>query len=206
MKVDLIDLSTKKVGDVTLNKAIFDLPERKDILHRMVCWQLAKRQSGTHKTKTISEVRGTTAKPFRQKGTGRARQGSVRATQFRGGATKFGPVVRSHAIKLTKKFRKLALKTALSTKLREGGVHVVKPSNDQLTKTAECNTLLKAFAGKTVLIIHGKDLPEGLAKVTSNLKHVNILPEFGANVYDIVRHDTVLLMDDALQQLEGRLS
>ena len=120
MKCDVITLANKKSGSVELDESVFGVAVRTDILSRMVNYQLAKRRSGNHKTKTISEIRGTTAKPWNQKGTGRARAGSLRATQFRGGQTVFGPVVRSHSFSLNKKVRKLALKTALSSKQAEG--------------------------------------------------------------------------------------
>jgi len=116
MKVAVKNLDNKDVGNIDLDEAVFGVASRPDILARMVAWQLAKRRAGTHKTRGISEISGTTAKPWRQKGTGRARSGSVRSPQFRGGATIFGPVVRDHGHKLPKKVRKLALKTALSVK------------------------------------------------------------------------------------------
>ena len=120
MKQDVINFDAKSVGSIELAEGVFGMPVRADILHRMVNWQLAKRRAGTHKTKGISDISGTTKKPFKQKGTGHARQGSLRSPQFRGGATIFGPVVRSHEHELTKKFKKLGLKTALSAKVAEG--------------------------------------------------------------------------------------
>ena len=120
MKCQVKDLNDKSKGEIELKDSVFAVEPRKDLLARTVNWQLAKRRSGTHKVKLVGDISGTTAKPFRQKGTGRARQGSARATQFRGGATVHGPVVRSHAYKLPKKIRKLALKSALSSKQVEG--------------------------------------------------------------------------------------
>ena len=125
MKTNIISLDNKKVGEIELDETVFGLPLRVDILHRRVGWQLAKRRAGTHKTKTISEISGTTKKPFKQKGTGSARQGSLRSAQMRGGATIFGPVVRSHAYDLPKKVRKLALRVALSAKVAEGKLIVL---------------------------------------------------------------------------------
>ena len=122
MKTNIISLDNKTVGEIELDETIFGLPLRTDLLHRMVGWQLSKRRAGTHKTKTISEISGSTKKPFKQKGTGNARQGSLRSAQMRGGATIFGPVVRSHAYDMNKKVRKLALKVALSAKVAEGKV------------------------------------------------------------------------------------
>src|SRR5579863_2317889 len=135
MKLPVKSLDNKAAGDIEVADDIFGLPVRKDILARMVQWQLAKRRAGTHKTKGISEISGTTKKPWKQKGTGRARQGSLRSPQFRGGATIFGPVVRSHALDLPKKVRKLALRIALSAKQAEGKLFVVDSLNVKDAKT-----------------------------------------------------------------------
>src|SRR3990170_8228745 len=135
MKCSVTNLDNKKVGDIDLDEAVFGLPLRPDILARMVNWQLAKRRAGTHKTKGISDISGTTRKPYRQKGTGRARQGSLRSPQFRGGAVIFGPVVRSHEFDLQKKVRKLGLKTALSAKQAEGKLMVIDAARLDEAKT-----------------------------------------------------------------------
>src|SRR5207248_8378482 len=135
MKLTVRNLDNQEVGDIELSEAVFGLPVRRDILARVVNWQLAKRRAGTHKTKGISDIQGTTKKPWRQKGTGRARQGSLRSPQFRGGAVIFGPVVRSHEFSLQKKVRRLALKTALSAKQAEGKLIVVETA-----KLAEAKT------------------------------------------------------------------
>ena len=125
MKLTVRNLDNQEVGDIELAEEVFGLPVRRDILARVVNWQLAKRRAGTHKTKGISDISGTTKKPYKQKGTGRARQGSLRSPQFRGGAVIFGPVVRSHAFDLQKKVRRLGLKTALSAKQAEGKLIVI---------------------------------------------------------------------------------
>src|SRR3954468_5300005 len=142
MKVQVKDLAGKAVGDIELSDEIFALPVRSDLLHRMVNWQLAKRRAGTHKTKGVSEISGTGKKPYKQKGTGGARQGSLRSPQFRGGARIFGPVVRSHAYDLPKKIRKLGLKTALSVKQAEGKLIVV----EQLGEISKTKALAESFA------------------------------------------------------------
>src|SRR5258706_14356643 len=142
MKLTVRNLDNQEVGDIELAEEVFGLPVRRDILARVVDWQLAKRRAGTHKTKGISEISGTTKKPYRQKGTGRARQGSLRSPQFRGGARIFGPVVRDHAYDLPKKVRKLGLKTALSVKQAEGKLIVV----DSLGESAKTKELAQAFA------------------------------------------------------------
>src|SRR6202166_2939356 len=137
MKLSVRNLDNKEVGDIELSDAVFGVPIRRDILARVVNWQLAKRRAGTHKTKGISEISGTTKKPWKQKGTGRARQGSLRSPQFRGGAVIFGPHSRDHGYKLPKKIRQLALKTALSSKVASGELLVVENLNIGITKTKE---------------------------------------------------------------------
>lgn len=204
MKVKVVTLENKAAGEVELSEAIFGLEVRKDILHRMVEWQRAKAQAGTHKTKTISEIQGTTKKPYKQKGTGQARQGSLRSPQFRGGATIFGPVVRSHAQGLNKKFRKLALKHALSAKQKEGTLFII--DGTQAKKTKALAATFKKNGWDKPLIIGGDALDEGFAKAARNIKHVDVLPGIGANVYDILRHKQLVLTKDAIAHLEKRLA
>src|SRR5919109_5098788 len=145
MKATVRDLDNKEVGDIELSEEVFGLPVRPDILARVVNWQLAKRRAGTHKTKGISDISGTTKKPYRHKGTGRARQGSLRSPQFRKGAVIFGPVVRSHEFDLQKKVRKLGLKTALSAKQAEGKLVVVDEARLDDAKTKALRTRLAAL-------------------------------------------------------------
>jgi len=204
MKTNVISLDNKAVGEIELDETVFGLPVRVDLLHRMVTWQLAKRRAGTHKTKTISEISGTTKKPFKQKGTGNARQGSLRSPQFRGGATIFGPVVRSHAFDLPKKVRKLALKVALSAKVADGKLIVLDDAKTQSVKTRELATRFKALGWNSVLVIDGQ-VDDNFALASRNLPHVDVLPQVGANVYDILRRDTLVLTKDAVQALEARL-
>jgi len=205
MKATIKNLNNESVGEIELSEAVFGLPVRTDILARMVNWQLAKRRSGNHKTKTISEIRGTTKKPYGQKGTGRARQGSIRSAQFRGGATIFGPVVRSHEHDLTKKVRKLALKTALSAKAAEGKLVVLDGAAAASHKTKELAALLSTLGLTSALIIDGSNLDENFAKASRNIPLIDVLPEQGANVYDILRRDTLVLTRNAVEQLEARL-
>jgi len=146
MKLTVRNLDNQEVGDIELADEVFGLPIRGDILARVVNWQLAKRRAGTHKTKGISEIQGTTKKPYKQKGTGRARQGSLRSPQFRGGATIFGPVVRSHEFSLQKKVRKLGLKTALSSKQREG--KLVQKGDVAFGLENAPHTLMRLFTGE----------------------------------------------------------
>jgi large subunit ribosomal protein L4 len=205
MKAKVLTLENKAAGEIDLDETVFGLPVRTDILHRVVQWQQAKARAGTHKTKIISEIRGTTKKPWRQKGTGHARQGSLRSPQFRGGARIFGPVVRSHEYGLPKKVRKLGLKTALSAKQKEGKLIVIDGTQVKDMKTAVLAKSFEKMGVSSVLIIDGAQVDAGFAKAVRNLKHVDVLPQIGANVYDILRHQHLLLTTDALQQLTERL-
>ncbi len=204
MKTTIISLDNQSVGEIELAESVFGVPLRVDLLHRMVGYQLAKRRAGTHKTKTISEISGTTKKPYKQKGTGHARQGSLRSPQFRGGATIFGPVVRSHAHDLPKKVRKLALKVALSAKAADGKLVVLDQAVAATPKTKDLATRLKALGWGSVLVIDGK-VDDNFALASRNMPYVDVLPEIGANVYDILRRDTLVLTKDAVAALEARL-
>jgi len=205
MKLSVRNLDNQEVGDIELADAVFGLPVRGDILARVVAWQLAKRRAGTHKTKGVSEISGTSKKPYKQKGTGRARQGSLRSPQFRGGAVIFGPVVRSHAFDLQKKVRRLGLKTALSAKQAEGKLVVIDTATLDEAKTKALRARFAALGWESVLIIDGAAVDEGFARAARNLPRVDVLPQQGANVYDILRRDTLVLTRDAAQQLEARL-
>ncbi len=205
MKTNVISLDNKAVGEIELADEVFGVAVRTDLLHRMVSYQLSKRRAGTHKTKGISEISGTTKKPFNQKGGGRARQGSLRSPQFRGGATIFGPVVRSHAFDLPKKVRTLALKTALSAKAAEGKLIVLDQAKLSAPKTKELATRLKALGWGSVLVIDGPALDDNFALASRNIPFVDVLPSVGANVYDILRRDTLVLTKDAVAALEARL-
>ena len=204
-KVVVRNLDNQEVGDIDLDDAVFALPVRRDILARVVNWQLAKRRAGTHKAKGISDISGTTKKPYKQKGTGRARQGSLRSPQFRGGAVIFGPVVRSHAFDLQKKVRRLGLKTALSAKLGEGKLVVIDAAHAEEAKTKALRTRLEVLGWGSVLIIDGAAVDQNFARAARNLPRVDVLPQQGANVYDILRRDTLVLTRAAVEQLEARL-
>ncbi|MDI9348440.1 MAG: 50S ribosomal protein L4 [Candidatus Symbiobacter sp.] len=196
--------SAAEIGQIDLADEVFGLKPRVDIIARVIDWQLAKRRAGTHKTKGISEIQGTTKKPYKQKGTGRARQGSLRSPQFRGGARIFGPVVRSHEYDLPKKIRKLGLRAALSAKLAEGQLVIV----DELANDGKTKTLAQNFAKMgwdSVLLIDGENVNDNFRRAVMNLKHVDVLPQMGANVYDIIRHKTLVLSKNAVEMLEARL-
>lgn len=205
MKLAVTNLENKKTGEIELAEAIFGLPVRRDILARAVNWQLAKRRQGTHKTKGISDIQGTTKKPWKQKGTGHARQGSLRSPQFRGGAVIFGPVVRSHEHDLPKKVRKLALKTALSSKQAEGKLVVVDTLSAKSAKTKEIAGKLGKLGWTSALLIDGPAVDENFRRAAANLKGVDLLPQQGANVYDILRRDLLVLSKAAVEHLEARL-
>jgi large subunit ribosomal protein L4 len=205
MKTNVISLDNQTVGEIELAEDVFGVPVRTDLLFRVVNWQLAKRQAGTHKTKGISEISGTTKKPFNQKGGGRARQGSLRSAQFRGGATIFGPVVRSHAHDLPKKVRKLALKIALSSKAADGKLFVLDSAATGSPKTRELAARLTSLGWNSVLVIDGPQVDGNFALASRNLPYVDVLPQLGANVYDILRRDTLVLTKDAVLALEARL-
>ncbi|TAL27798.1 MAG: 50S ribosomal protein L4 [Alphaproteobacteria bacterium] len=204
MKVAVKSLDNKKVGDIDLSDAIFGLTPRKDVLHRMVNWQLAKRRSGNHKTKQIGEISGTGKKPYAQKGTGNARQGSLRSPQFRKGAVIFGPIVRDHSHDLPKAVRKLALKTALSSKQAEGKLIVLDAAKAKDHKTKEMAKALVALGLTSALIID--ETPDvNFTRAVRNIKNIDVLPQKGINVYDILRRDILVLTKDAVAQLEARL-
>ena len=205
MKVAVKSIDNKKVGDIDLSDDIFGVDVRADLLHRMVNWQLAKRRSGTHKTKGISEVSGTGNKPFPQKGTGQARASSLRNAQRRGGGIIFGPVVRDHGFSLPKNVRKLALKTALSAKQAEGKLVILDTAKAGTHKTKD---MVKAFAAlgfTSALIVDGAELDSNFAYAVRNIPHVDTLPQQGINVYDILRRDVLVLTKEAVAQLEERL-
>ncbi len=205
MKVQVKNLANEAVGEIELDDAIFGVEIRTDLIHRAVNWQLAKRRSGNHKTKGISEIAGTTKKPYNQKGTGRARQGSLRSPQFRGGARIFGPVVRSHEHDLTKKVRKLALRTALSAKAAAGQLVIIDTCETTSHKTKEMAATLKTMGFDSLLVIDGATVNENFARAARNIPLVDVLPSQGANVYDIIRRNILVLTKEAVTDLEARL-
>jgi large subunit ribosomal protein L4 len=205
MKCPVIDISNKKVGDIDLDEAVFGLDARPDLLARIVDWQLAKRRAGTHKTKGRKEVAGTGAKPFRQKGTGRARQGSRQSPQQRGGGVVFGPVVRSHEYGMTKKVRRLALRTALSVKQADGKLIILDSAQAKTPKTTELAKHVADLGWNSTLVIDGAEVDANFARAARNIPGLDVLPSQGANVYDILRRDTLVLTKEAVDKLVERL-
>ena len=205
MQCDVLTLDNKKAGSIDLDDSVFGVDVKPDVLARVVNWQLAKRRSGNHKTKGISEIAGSTAKPWRQKGTGRARQGSKRATQWRGGQTVFGPVVRSHEYRLNKKVRRLGLRTALSSKKADGTLVVLDEIKLQSSRTKLLSEKFKGLGISKALVISGGVVDPSFARAAANLPNVSYLPQQGANVYDILKCETLVLTKDAVTLLVERL-
>ena len=206
MKTDVIKLDAGKAGSIDLNDAIFGLEPRADILHRVVRYQLAKRQSGNHSVKTRSDSTYSTKKIYRQKGTGGARHGARSAPIFRGGGVYKGPTTRSHAHDLTKKFRALGLKHALSSKVGAGELVIVENADVENGKTSALANTIKALGWTKVLLIDGAEVNANFALAARNLDGVNVLPSMGANVYDILKSGTLVLTKSAVEALEARLS
>lgn len=205
MKIAVKNLQNKEVGQIDLSDTVFGIEERRDVMHLAVKYQLNKRRAGTHDVKEIGEISGTGKKPFNQKGTGRARQGSLRSPQMRGGATILGPTPRSHATELPKKIRQLALKSALSSKAKDGKLIVLDDAVAKDHKTKSMALALKAMGLESALIVCGKEIDANFARATSNLPRIDVLPSQGANVYDILRRDILVLTKEAVNDLTERL-
>ena len=206
MKLDVINLQAGNAGEVELNEAIFGLEPRADILHRVVRWQRAKAQAGTHKVKTRSETSYSTKKIYRQKGTGGARHGDRNAPIFRKGGVYKGPTPRSHAFDLPKKVRALGLKLALSAKAGSGKLVVLDTTEMAEAKTSVLAKAAKELGWKKALVIDGAEVNENFARAARNLDGVDVLPSIGANVYDILRRDTLVITRAGLEALEARLA
>ncbi len=208
MKVAVKTLDNKSAGDLTLADGVFGIAPRGDIVARVIKWQLAKRRSGNHKVKSRSEVSATTAKMFKQKGTGRARRGAASVVQFRGGGVVHGPVVRNHSHHLPKKVRQLGLRSALSSKLAEGKLIVIEKlasNSKDAGKTTKLRGQLARLGVEDALIIGGAELDSAFVRAARNIPLVDVLPQQGINVYDILRRDVLVLSKDATAFLEERL-
>ena len=204
MKLDVITLDGGKAGSVELGDDIFGLEPRADILHRVVRWQRNKAQAGTHKVKTRSEVSYSTKKIYRQKGTGGARHGSRKAPIFRKGGIYKGPTPRSHAHELPKKVRQLGLKHALSAKAQSGALVIIEAAASE-GKAAVLAKQVKNLGWKRALIIDGSEVSESFAMAARNVEGGDILPTMGANVYDILKRDTLVITKAGVEALEARL-
>jgi large subunit ribosomal protein L4 len=204
MQIDITTLDKGNAGSTELPDDIFATKPRADIMARVVHWQMAKRRAGTHKTKGMAEVSGTTKKPYRQKGTGNARQGSLRSPQFRTGGVVHGPVVRSHEYRLNKKVRRLGLISALSQKAAEGKL-VVLDAASGAGKTADLAKKFKLLGWSSALIVD-RLVDEGFLRASRNIPGVDVLPTVGANVYDILKHDVLAITTAGLEGLKERLN
>ncbi|MEN6544384.1 50S ribosomal protein L4 [Parvibaculum sp.] len=204
MKADVTTLAAGKAGTVELSDEVFGLEPRQDLLHRMVNYQLAKRQAGTHKTKGRSEISLTGKKFVKQKGSGGARHGDRKAPQFRGGGKAFGPVVRSHAIDLPKKVRALALRHALSSKVKSDNLVILEDTKVEAPKTKALKDAFAKLGLKSVLFIDGAEVNENFALAARNIPNVDVLPVQGINVYDILRREKLVLTKAAVESLEAR--
>ena len=206
MQTPVITLENTQAGEIELPEALFGATPRADIMARVVHWQLAKRRAGTHKAKGMGEVSGTTKKPYRQKGTGNARQGSLRSPQFRKGGVVHGPVVRDHGYSLNKKVRRLGLISALSQKAAEGKLIVLE--NAVLAADAKTSAIaakVKALGWKSVLVVDAA-ADENFARCIRNLPKVQVLPTIGANVYDILNHEVLAVTRAGVEALKERLA
>ena len=207
MKLDVIKLDGGKGGSIELSDAIFGIEEiRGDILQRVVTWQLAKRRAGTHKIQVRNEVSRTGKKMYKQKGTGGARHGSRRAAQFVGGAKAHGPVVRSHAFDLPKKVRALALRHALSSKARTGDLVVVDSLALAEAKTAALRATLGKIGLVNALVIAGPEVDGNFRLAARNIPNLDVLPNAGLNVYDVLRRRTLVLTKDAVEAINARFA
>jgi large subunit ribosomal protein L4 len=205
MKLDVITLDGGKAGSIDLDEALFGLEPRADILHRVVRWQRAKAQAGTHSTLTRAEVSYSTKKIYKQKGTGGARHGSKKAPIFRHGGVVKGPTPRSHAHDLPKKFRALGLRHALSAKAQAGELIVLDQAVMAEGKTSMLAKAAKELGWKRVLIIDGAEVNENFARAARNIDGIDVLPSMGANVYDILKRDQLVITKAGVEALEARL-
>ncbi len=205
MSVAVNDIHGKKVSGIELPESIFQVEMKSDVVSQVVRWQLARRRSGTHSTLRVSDISGTTKKPWRQKGTGRARQGSLRNPHFRGGATMHGPLPRSYDFALPKKVRKLALKMAVSEKLRTGNL-ICLPKGFKASTTKEMKALLEKQSISKALFVDTQENMSAYAKSTANLNGVDVLPTVGMNVYDLLKADKLIVSADSLEAIKERLA
>ncbi|GAN60035.1 50S ribosomal protein L4 [Acetobacter cibinongensis] len=204
MEIEIKTLDNGTAGSATLPDELFAVAPRADIMARVVHWQLAKRRAGTHKVKGMGEVSGTTKKPYKQKGTGSARQGSLRAPQYRTGGVVHGPVVRDHGYDLPKKIRRMGLISALSQKAQDGKL-IVLQSASGIERTSELAVKLKNLGLKSALIVDAA-VDEGFVRAARNLPKIDVLPTIGANVYDILNHEVLAITQAGLEGLKERLA
>jgi large subunit ribosomal protein L4 len=203
LKIKVINIDNKPGKEIELSDFVFGIEPRSDIIARVVRWQLAKRRLGNHSVKTRADIKMTTAKMYKQKGTGNARHGSAAVSQFRGGGSAHGPVVHSHSHSLNKKVRLLGLRSALSAKARLGKLFILENVKCD-GKSASLKKKLDAMGFKNLLVITGDSVDLNFQRAANNIIHVDLLSHAGLNVYDIVRKENLIITDDAVKLLEGR--
>ena len=206
MKFEVTDLKNKKIEDIELSEDVFSAEVKQDLLHKVVNWQLAKRRTGAQSVLSRSEVKGTTKKPFRQKGTGNARQGSLKGPHQRGGGVAHAFKPRDYGYKLNKKLRKAALKSAISLKVQEGKLKIVDTLVSDDPKTSSLKKTISEAGISSALFVRGDNQKDGFYKASRNLHKIDQIPEYGLNVYDILNHDNLVFTKHAAQQLEKRLA
>ncbi len=207
MKLPVLTLENKKVGEAELDEALFGLTPRADILHRMTRYHLARRRTGSRKTKRRGEIRGSTRKIYRQKGTGGARHGSRRVNIFRGGGKAHGPLVRDHGHDLPKKFRRLALKHALSAKAKSGAIVIVEKASAKTHKTAALRPQMETIGIAKALLVEGSaEMDKNFSLASRNIPGFSFVPLAALNVYDILAHETLALTQEALKALPSRFA
>ena len=204
MKIKSLTLANKSGKEIELNEKVFGIDPRSDVIARVIRWQLAKRRLGNHSVKTRSDIKMTTAKMYKQKGTGKARHGSGSVSQFRGGGMAHGPILHSHSHKLNKKVKQLGLKSALSDKVKLGKLIILEDSKCD-GKSSTLKKKLDAMGLKNVLVVSSKDIDQSFIRAAKNIMNVDVLPHQGLNVYDIVKRDNLIIFDDALRFVEERL-
>jgi large subunit ribosomal protein L4 len=205
MKLSILDQKNKPSGELELDDTVFGVEPRSDILARVVTWQLARRQAGTHQVKERGDVRGSTRKIYRQKGTGSARHGARKGAQFRGGGIIFGPVTRDHSHDLPKKIRQLGLRMAIAAKIQEGNLLVVNDLFLENPRTKLAQARFSHLKESTALLIDDVNVDLNMRQAVANLREFDILPQIGANVYDILKKDKLIVTANALKSLEARL-
>ena len=207
MKKDIVNFENKKIKDVDINDNVWGIKVLPDIIHQYIRYQNAKSRQGSHKTKTRSEVSGRAKKPFSQKGTGNARQGSSKPPHFRGGATSMGPVNRDHGFSLNKKEKKLALRSALSSKFSENNIIFIDSFEIDSHKTKNLNNKLANFKYHSALFVYGDDLiNDNFRKASSNLPRISALSYAGINVKDLISHEKIFIEEKSVEKISKRLS
>lgn len=207
MKYKVVDLDNKEIEKIEIKDSIFSTKIYPDIIHNYIKYQMAKKRTGNRKTKSRSEVKGKAKKPFSQKGTGNARQGSSKGPHFRGGGVSFGPVVRDHSIKLNKKERKLALKCALSEKIKNNEIIIISNTKLKTHKTKNLNEKIKKFKFKTAIFIQNKnEIDKNFILASSNIPTINHLPVDGLNIKDMLNYEKLFITKTAIQNIEESLS